>query len=158
MLSLGREYGDFPKFAAPQALLNSSSQGIPALLLMNFFGPAVAGYYAVSVRLIQSPMNLILTPVRQVFLQKTSRHYNLKRDLLPQFRTMTLMLLMIIALPAAMLFSVRPGALQLVSWRGVGRSGCLCGLVGPLAGGNVCQRPGHGHRSSPSTAEAVVHL
>jgi O-antigen/teichoic acid export membrane protein len=82
-------YSDFPAYATPQNVLNAASQGIPILLLANYFGLAVAGSYALGVRILQAPMNLILTALRQVLFQRFSEAHNHGERLFPLFVKMT---------------------------------------------------------------------
>ncbi len=44
--SLAYRYRDFPKFRAPQMLINTVSQNLPTLVLAAYFGPAAAGFFA----------------------------------------------------------------------------------------------------------------
>jgi lipopolysaccharide exporter len=76
LYSIGREYSQFPKFSAPQGLINSLSQAIPALLLVYYFGPVVAGIYALSIKFIQLPVNLLNESFRSVFYQKSTEMVN----------------------------------------------------------------------------------
>ncbi|MBN2345008.1 MAG: oligosaccharide flippase family protein [Candidatus Aminicenantes bacterium] len=94
-----RDYRDFPMFSTPQNLLNAVSQHLPLLLLAKFFGPAVAGFYVLAVRSVQTPMNLFLTSLRQAFFQKASELHNRGGDTWSLFRLTTLHLLAMAALP-----------------------------------------------------------
>jgi lipopolysaccharide exporter len=101
-------YRDFPLFSSPQNFLNAISQNIPMLLLANYFGPAVAGFYVLAVRGIQVPMNFFLTSLRQVFFQKASEMYNQGGDAWGLFQRMTLRLLALVALPTLAVFLFGP--------------------------------------------------
>jgi O-antigen/teichoic acid export membrane protein len=103
-----REYRDFPLFSSTQNFLNAISQNIPLLLLANYFGPAVAGFYVLAVRGIQVPMNFFLTSLRQVFFQKASELYNQGGDAWGLFRSMTLRLGKLVALPSLAVFLFGP--------------------------------------------------
>lgn len=54
------------------ALLNNISWQLPPLLLASFFSQSVAGYYALSFRLLQMPMSLIGVSIGQVFYRQAS--------------------------------------------------------------------------------------
>lgn len=101
-------YKDFPIYATPQNVLNAVSQGLPVLLLAHFFGVATAGYYALAVRLLQAPMNLVLSPLRQVFFQKATETYNAGGDLLRLHRLSTAALFALGVIPALLLFFLAP--------------------------------------------------
>jgi O-antigen/teichoic acid export membrane protein len=111
--TLAYEFRDFPKYSAPQSILNACSQSAPALILMYFYGATVVGYYSMSYRLVQSPMNLLLAPIRQVFLQKTSEQRHRGEALFPQFRKITFALGFGITIPSIVFFMFAPSLFQL---------------------------------------------
>lgn len=108
-----REYRDFPLFSSTQNFLNAISQNIPLLLLANYFGPGIAGFYVLAVRGIQVPLNFFLTSLRQVFFQKASELYNQGGDAWGLFRSMTLRLGKLVALPTLAVFLFGPGLFAL---------------------------------------------
>lgn len=61
-------YRRFPLLASGAVLLNSSARRLPALLLAALYGPQVAGFYALSQRVVGSPMQLIGGAVGQVYV------------------------------------------------------------------------------------------
>jgi len=63
-----RRYRRFPLLAAPSALLNKASTNLPALLFASIFSPAVAGWFALSQRVIGLPVWLVSQAVNQVYL------------------------------------------------------------------------------------------
>jgi len=97
---LGKHYSDFPVYSSTQNFLNAVSQNIPVLLLARFFGPAVVGFYAFGVRVIQLPMNFVLTSLREVLFQKASEVYNTGGDTYALFKKTTLGLIAIGIAPA----------------------------------------------------------
>ena len=99
MKHLAKSYYDFPAFSTPQNLLNAVSQGLPILLLGHYYGIEVAGLYAFGIRLVQAPMGLLLTPLRQVLFQKFCEVQNQGMRIMPIYRKSTLGLLAIIVLP-----------------------------------------------------------
>lgn len=68
--SLAKEYIDFPLYSASQNFVNSISSGLPVLLITKFYGLSAAGAYAFGMSLLQAPMSLVLTALRQVLFQK----------------------------------------------------------------------------------------
>ena len=70
--ALARKYIDFPKYNSIQALVSSLSQNLPPFLLAFFFSPVAVGLYAISLRFLQLPLNLIGQSVRQVFFQRAN--------------------------------------------------------------------------------------
>lgn len=65
-------YRRFPIFSSWSGVLNAISWQLPVLMLGVFFSPAVVGYYALGMRILQVPMNLIGNAIGQVFIQRAS--------------------------------------------------------------------------------------
>lgn len=108
MKHLASKYKDFPIYSSTQNLLNAVSQNIPLLLMSYFFSTTVVGYYALGVRLLQLPMNLVLTSLRQVFFQKASEVYNNDGNTFILFKKVTERLIYIAAIPSLILFFFAP--------------------------------------------------
>lgn len=101
---LAREFVDFPKYNAPQGLMNSLNQNSPIFVLASF-SPASAGAYLMTVRLMQRPMGMITTPLRQVFFQHASElHRQSPGQLNSLYRKITLGLAALAVLPAIAIF------------------------------------------------------
>ena len=69
---LAKEYRDFPLYSASQNVANALSSGLPVLLLTYYFGIAISGAYAFSIKILQAPMAIITSALRQVLFQKAS--------------------------------------------------------------------------------------
>lgn len=65
--SLAVEYIDFPLYQAPQIVLKAISGSLPLLMLTAFFGPASAGFYALTRTVLGLPVTLLGASVRSVF-------------------------------------------------------------------------------------------
>lgn len=63
-----RQYRRFPMFLSGSALLNSAGLQLPALLLAAFYGPQVAGWFALGQRVIGVPIELVGVAVSQAYL------------------------------------------------------------------------------------------
>ncbi|MGG1557879.1 lipopolysaccharide biosynthesis protein [Geobacillus thermoleovorans] len=111
---LARTYKEFPKYSALQALVNSISQNAISFILAAYFSPTTVGYYALSLRLLQLPINLIGESVRQVFYPKAAELYNEGGDLRKYFIKSTLFLGVIIAIPTLLIFLFGPPLFSLV--------------------------------------------
>ncbi len=72
LFALARRYKEFPRYAAPTALLRNVSGNLPIVMMSSFFGPEVVGFYAVSSRLVRIPVNLLSESIRKVYLQKAA--------------------------------------------------------------------------------------
>ncbi len=68
-----RRHIRFPQFTLPSALVNKTSYELPSILLIALFNPAVAGYYALVIRMIGNPVAVLSSSVGNVFYQRFSR-------------------------------------------------------------------------------------
>ncbi|NBD24206.1 lipopolysaccharide biosynthesis protein [Paenibacillus glycinis] len=73
-------YRRFPLLSTGSNVLNSIGLYLPTILLAAFYGPQVAGCFALGQRILGSPMTLIMTSVRQVYLSESSDHMNHNPD------------------------------------------------------------------------------
>lgn len=105
---LAKEYRDFPMYAATQNIVTTLSQGLPVLLLTNFFGLAIAGAYAFGVRILQAPMGLILRALRQVLLQKAGEIQYSGGRLMPLYIKITGGLFLLTFFPSLIFFVWAP--------------------------------------------------
>lgn len=69
-LGLMARFKQFPLFNVPSTFLDNFGANSPNLLLTNFFGAAVTGYYALGYRLLSLPVSVISNALRQAFLPK----------------------------------------------------------------------------------------
>jgi len=87
-----RDYKDFPKYRLPQSLLNTIGQNIPTLVMISFFSPTIAGFYALAYRMVKVPGMLVSNSIRSVFFQKAAELYNKKTGLYQALFKVTLWL------------------------------------------------------------------
>ncbi len=114
ILAAAREHKDFAFYSTPQNLLNAASQGAPVILLIYYFGAVIGGIYAFAIRVLQLPMNFVLTSLRQVLFQKLSEVHNNGGDLKGLFTKTTTALLGLSLGPAAVGFILAPWLFGLV--------------------------------------------
>jgi len=117
------EYREFAFYGCPQNVMNALSQGLPILVLAKYYGAAVAGSYAFGIRLLQAPMNLVLTSVRQVLFQKLSEINASGKNLYLPFLKSTGGLIALGFLPASIGFLAAPSVFAFVfgeEWREAG--------------------------------------
>lgn len=113
MKQLAKVYRDFPMYSASMEMINSLSLGLPVLLLTHFYGIAVAGAYAFSMRIISTPMNFVLTALRQVLFQKAAEAHNNGDRLMPLYVKITSGLFALTLFPSLIIFIWAP---QLFAW------------------------------------------
>jgi len=94
-----KRHENFPKYFALATLLNSISQNIPILLFTTLFSPAIAGFYALTHRILQAPIQLVANSTRAVFYQKASELYANKEDIRPLYISTTKGLIKLFIVP-----------------------------------------------------------
>ena len=109
-----REHKDFALYSTPQSLMNAISQGAPVILLIHYFGVATGGLYAFGIRVLELPMNFILSSLRPVLFQKLSEVNNSGGNLRLLFAKTTALLLALSLPPALVGFAFAPWAFTLV--------------------------------------------
>lgn len=63
----------FPALVMPSALLQSASQLLPAILVAALYGPALAGLFALSQRIMGMPVRMLSEAASQVYLGEAGR-------------------------------------------------------------------------------------
>lgn len=71
-----RKYYRFPLYRAPQVLFQNISTNFPIIVLSFFYGPAIAGFFALSKRVLVLPSSLISRSVGKVLLPNFAEKYN----------------------------------------------------------------------------------
>lgn len=89
----------FPKYQAPTVFMNSISQNIPILLLGFLYSAEVAGFYALTIRVLQAPINLIGASTREVFYQKASKLHANKENFFNLYYKTTINLFKLFLIP-----------------------------------------------------------
>lgn len=67
LLEQAKKHYDFPLYRAPQVFINAISHSLPIIMLSACFGPVSAGLYALAIRLLYMPSQLIGKAVSDVF-------------------------------------------------------------------------------------------
>ncbi|UTR12120.1 oligosaccharide flippase family protein [Evansella sp. LMS18] len=120
---VARDHSDFPKFRAPQELLNASSQGLPILMLSAFFGPAAAGFYSIGRTVLGVPTQLIGKAVGDVFYPEISNARINGIKLRPLILKATLALLTVGVVPFGVIILLGPTLFEIAfgeDWRTAG--------------------------------------
>lgn len=80
---VARDNIDFPKYRAPQVLINAFSQGFPIILFATLFSPAIAGFYSLGRQALNTPIQLIGNAVQDVLYPKINELANKKKKITP---------------------------------------------------------------------------
>jgi O-antigen/teichoic acid export membrane protein len=81
LISLAKNYKDFPLYRSPQVLLASITQSMPVLMLTSLFGPAAAGFYTIGITVLGLPSQLIGKAFGDVFYPRISEAAQKKENL-----------------------------------------------------------------------------
>ncbi|SEM66086.1 Membrane protein involved in the export of O-antigen and teichoic acid [Mesobacillus persicus] len=117
MKELFKEYKEFPLYNAPQAFINSISQNAPAFILALYFSPTIVGFYAICIRFLMLPFNLIGESVRRVYFQKAAELENTQGNVFNLFKKVTLGLAAIAVIPIFLLITFGPDLFSVVLGR-----------------------------------------
>ena len=102
----------FPMYSTWASLLNSFSTRLPTLFFVILFGPAVAGFYAITNRVLRAPANVFASALNNVFLKSAAtahRDGNLRQLTLETYKNCALMampLLFLLAIISPELFAI----------------------------------------------------
>lgn len=94
-----KKYENFPKYTSFGGFINEFSQNLPILLLTSLFSVEIAGFYALTVRILQVPTSLIGKSTREVFYQRASKMHAAGEDIYELYKKTTLALLKIFIVP-----------------------------------------------------------
>jgi len=111
---LAREYIDFPLYSASQNFINAISSGIPVLLLTKFYGLGVAGAYAFGINILNAPMSLVLTALRQVLFQKACEYQHQGKGISILYIRTVIVLLAIAIIPSMILITWGPQIFEFI--------------------------------------------
>ncbi|EPJ45829.1 MAG: hypothetical protein OFPII_24770 [Osedax symbiont Rs1] len=124
ILNQMRMYKDFPLINSLHAFSDIIRSSGSVMLIATFFGSAVLGVYALSLRVLQVPTGVVGSALGQVLYQRFTVIYNDNNDNLYEYVTKILLKLFILALPVFIfLYFVSPGLFAWVfgeKWRVAG--------------------------------------
>jgi O-antigen/teichoic acid export membrane protein len=104
MIVNARRYDNFPKYQSLTVFLNSMSQSLPIFLFSSLYSAEMAGFYALSVQILQAPISLIGASTREVYYQRASRMYVEGKDIFNLYWKTTLGLFKIFIIPFLIIF------------------------------------------------------
>ena len=67
-----KRYSNFPLYSTFSSFVNTLSWQLPVLLFGVYFSPAIVGFYALGLRVLQFPMSFIGGSLSQVFFQRAA--------------------------------------------------------------------------------------
>jgi lipopolysaccharide exporter len=102
--AVSKKHDHFPKYQSATVFMNSISQNIPILLLGLLYSPEIAGFYALTARILQAPISLIGSSTREVYYQRASKMYANGENFFYLYLETTLGLLKLFILPLVAVF------------------------------------------------------
>lgn len=108
VLAVAREYRDFPAYRAPQLLLNEFSRNLPVIVIAFMFSPAVAGFYALSHRMLILPSEIIGKAVASVFFSRFAEAIHEREQIITMLTKTTLILAAVGTLPFGLVIAFGP--------------------------------------------------
>ncbi len=75
IFKLANVYKKFPMYSLPADTIHAFSKEMPNLLINNFFGGAILGYFSLTQRVLASPITLISSAITDVFREKASNDF-----------------------------------------------------------------------------------
>jgi O-antigen/teichoic acid export membrane protein len=98
MCASGKRYGKFPIYSTPASLLTAIETQIPTILLSRYFGPSVAGWYALTYRILRAPTSFLGQAAAQSLFANAAR-LSRDRERLQQLTERATIVLMAVGLP-----------------------------------------------------------
>ncbi|MCL6590481.1 MAG: oligosaccharide flippase family protein [Firmicutes bacterium] len=120
--AIAKKYIRFPQYLLAGQLLNTASNHLPTIIIGNFFGTRVTGWYTLGNRAL-AMLDLVATAAGQVFYPEAARQYQAKGNCLGLYRKMfgKFFLFSVIVFPV--IFLVLPDGFSLIlghKWRAAG--------------------------------------
>ena len=117
------DHKDFPIYRAPQIFINAISQGLPVIMLASFFGPAAAGFYALSKTVLDMPIGLIGQSVSDVFYPRINEAAHNNENLTKLLTKATLVLSAVGIIPFGIVIAFGPWLFEFVFGQGWDKAG-----------------------------------
>jgi len=114
MKEQAKRYYKFPKYSMLADFINIVANQTPYFMLNNFFGAATVGFFALSYRILGTPIALIASSVLDVFKERASRDYVRDGNCFAIYKKTLKGLLILSFLPFSVLFFALPKVIPLV--------------------------------------------
>ena len=80
IIFVAKKYINYPKYILPSELVSILSMELPVFLFVTLFTNSTVGFYALAVRIITTPINLIAKAVGNVFRREANELYRENGD------------------------------------------------------------------------------
>jgi len=99
-----KRYHHFPKYQSFTVFLGSLSQNMPILFFGSLYSPEVAGFYALTLRVLYAPIGLIGKSTKEVYYQKASKMFANGESLFSLYFKTTMGLFKLFIIPFFVIF------------------------------------------------------
>lgn len=127
-----RRFASYPKYMIPGHVANVTSSQLPVLLLGLWYGPAIAGSYALAERVLVLPTSVVGSAIGDVFRQEASNQYHANGECRELFLRAVRRLAFIALIPLTLAVTLAPTVFPIVfgpSWYEAGRITSLLGFM-----------------------------
>jgi len=129
----GARYKRFPLFSSWGSLLDALGGNMPQLLFAAFYSSVVAGWFALSQRVIAVPLNIVVDSVAQVYFGEAARlPRSDPRAMRRLFFKLTARLALVGGLPVVMVCAMAPWFFPFVFGKGWETAGRYVQILGPM--------------------------
>lgn len=108
IIDLAKNHSDFPIYRGPQVFIAAVTQSMPVLLLTALFGPAAAGFYAIGLKVLGLPSQLIGKAVGDVFYPRIAEAAQKSENISKLLTKATLLLAAVGLIPFGMVIVFGP--------------------------------------------------
>jgi len=95
-----RRYDNFPRYQSVTVFFNAISQNMPILLFGVFYSLEIAGFYALTVRILKAPIGLISASTKEVYYQTAAKMHAQGESILHLYLKTTIGLGKLVVVPS----------------------------------------------------------
>ena len=132
MWQQAKRYKKFPLISSWQGLVGNATIQAPTLLLAAFFGPTVAGLYALARRLLMLPGQLVSKAIAQVFYQRSAEAEAAGQDLSGLVTAVSMRLVGAGLLPLIVIALTGPDLFSVIFGQRWGQAGLYACILAPM--------------------------
>ena len=121
--TLLKKYKDYPIYSASSGLLDGITVSLPVFFLAHYFPETIVGYFALVIRVGNTPLSFVSASVSQVNLKKVVDLVNTRQDVQPYLFKLTGGLLLLVLPPTILFIMFSPGLFAYLfseEWREAG--------------------------------------
>ncbi len=109
-----KKYINFPRYSLPTNILNAITQQLPIILLNNFFGATIVGFYSLTQKVIGIPLSILSGSITDIFRQRSNEEFQRQGNCHTLFRTTFKRLVLISLIPFLCLFIFAPSLFSII--------------------------------------------